>query len=338
MELKHFFQVIARRKLIIILIVVITMIVVVVGTSYTTPVYESSTVVRIAAAEEGLLNYLGVTYAQRLMNTYVEIITSRPVLDELENRLNLSSDPKIDAEAITNTELIRITVSGDDPILTTNVANTLSEILIEESNQFYTGGTRTSEDIWAGYLAQAKNDLDETQKEYDRLAARPTPQVQQLDAVRQTLQLQQNIYESLRSQYDLASFREEMQSAMVTVVEPSIIPEKPISPIRSLNYALGIIFGLIVGIVLALIFENLDPTLYSTQSIETISGLKALAKIPYTKSIEVGLKNDSSLEEAFRGLASNLRLLIHPSDRKVLAIISAEPQQGKSSLISNLAV
>src|SRR5512136_889415 len=98
---------------VIIITLVVTMVVVILGTQLQTPIYESSTTLRIATSAGTQLSYQDYQYADRLMNTYIEIATSKPVLDELMKRLKLSKSPDIKAEILANTELIKITV--DDP-------------------------------------------------------------------------------------------------------------------------------------------------------------------------------------------------------------------------------
>ena len=70
------------------LTLITTMVVVVIGTIRTTPVYQASATLRIAASSTGSVNYSDYMYADRLMNTYVNIATSRPVTDELMKQLN----------------------------------------------------------------------------------------------------------------------------------------------------------------------------------------------------------------------------------------------------------
>src|SRR5690349_9194462 len=104
MELKDYIGILWRRKWSILLTLVVTTAVIATGTMMTTPVYQATSVLRIAVSSGGLLNYQEYMYTDQLMNTYVEMATRRPVLGELKERLDLPKAPEVKAEIIPNTE------------------------------------------------------------------------------------------------------------------------------------------------------------------------------------------------------------------------------------------
>jgi capsular polysaccharide biosynthesis protein len=72
-------------------------VVVSIGTSLTTPVFQATSVIRIAVTSGGQLSYQEYVYTDQLMNTYVEMAT-RAVLEELMQRPGLSKPPNIKAD------------------------------------------------------------------------------------------------------------------------------------------------------------------------------------------------------------------------------------------------
>ena len=78
MDLKHIINIVWRRIWVIILAVIATMVIAVLGTHFTTPIYQSSTTLRIATSAGSQLNYSDYVNADRLMNTYIEIAASKP--------------------------------------------------------------------------------------------------------------------------------------------------------------------------------------------------------------------------------------------------------------------
>ena len=60
----------------------------------------------------GSSSYVGYfsNYANRLMNTYVALATSSPVLEELKSKLNLTYEPKVTASVIADYEPVQIDV------------------------------------------------------------------------------------------------------------------------------------------------------------------------------------------------------------------------------------
>lgn len=212
MKLNQYIQIIRRRIFIIILTVFVTMIVVAIGTLVVTPIYQASTVLRIAASSSGQFSYTDYTYAPRLMNTFVEIVNSRPVQADIEKRLALSISPIIKAEIIPNTELIKITVEHTDPKIAAQAANILADNLIKQSAQQYPGGNKTSEELLSAQVASAKNEMDAAQQAYYTIQAQTLSDTQALEAARQSLLVQQNIYSSISMQYSQAVFQSDIQS------------------------------------------------------------------------------------------------------------------------------
>lgn len=338
MEIRNYINVILRRKIIILLTLISTMAIVFIGTQRTTPAYQASTTLRIAVSAGGSIEYSDYMYADRLMNTYINIATSRPVLEEMMEQLNLSQLPEIKAEIISNTEFITITVEDHDPIVAASVANTLADVLISQSNKLFIGGGKSLTDVLGQQVTLAQDDLDKTRHEYEKLLAK-TPVPDSIDISRQLLELKQSNYMSLLQQYEQAKSRETIQASMITIFETAVVPETPFKPHVLLNLILGFAVGLFGGLGLALIFENLDTTIYSTEDIETTTKLSALVKIPKAnrKQIITFEKNFSPLTEAFWNLATYLQVKNEQPAKKVLLFLSAEPQQGKSMITFHLA-
>ncbi|MCL4553258.1 MAG: polysaccharide biosynthesis tyrosine autokinase [Candidatus Marsarchaeota archaeon] len=340
MELRKLFDVFWRRKWVIVTTALVMMVVVGIGSQFITPVYGASTTLRIATSAGGpLINYTDYMATDRLMNTYIELATSRPVTDELMRRLGLAKRPTLSAEIIPNTELIKITVQDTDPKRAATAANTLADILVAQNNQIYIGGGEKLTDILAGQLAQAQTELQQTQQEYDRLLAE-TPTAQgAIDAAKQLLMLKQTYYSTLLTQYEDARSREAIQANMITVWEEAIVPIFPSQPRIRLYLALASVVGLVGGIGLALVLENLDTTLYTTDDIEKVTKLTASAKIPKVgrKQIRIWSGDTSPLEEAFRNLATMIQKTDGKKGRSIL-VASAQPDQGKSTVTFHLAL
>jgi non-specific protein-tyrosine kinase len=107
-----------------------------------------------------------------------------------------------------------------------------------------------------------------------------------------------------------------------------------------MNIALGFMVGLAGGVGLAFLFENLDITLYTTKQVEEVTELPALGKIPTARRRrQVSLFNGNSPQaEAFRCLRTNIFTLDHDAPLQTLLITSAEPREGKSTIVTSLAL
>jgi capsular exopolysaccharide synthesis family protein len=339
MELRHYLDIILRRKWIILFTVITIMAVTIFGTQAQSSIYQSSTTLRIAASIGGQVAYSDYIYSDRLMNTYVQIAVSQPVLVELAKRLDMAQPPVVAAEIVPNTELIKITVEDTNAKRAAVAANTLADILISQSNDLYSGGGRNSLDVLGEQLAKVQPDLDRAMREYEKIVVQTPAALEKIESSRQSLQLQQNTYATLLAQYNQAQYREEIQSSMITVVDPAVVAQSPAKPQTLLNYTLGILLGLVGGAGLAFIFENLDTTLYTTEAIESLVALNALAGIPKVdkKNINIAQPGYSQVSESFRNLAVNILAADPQAHKKALLVMSAEPKQGKTTSVYHLA-
>ena len=339
MNIKNIINILLRRKWIIILTVVATMVVVILGTRLLTPIYQASTVLRIATSSLTQTSYQDYMYSDRLMNTYIEISASESVQTELMKRLNLSEPPSIQSEILPNTELIKITIEDKNPNMAANEANTLADILITQSSQLYTGGGLSSQKVLGDQLTQANEKLNQLQQDYQNLLTQTPAAPDLIEVARQQLTLQQNTYSTLLYQYNQASITAAMRASMVTIVDRALAPKSPSRPKALVNYALGLMIGLAGGVGLAFLFENLDTTVYTLDDIESLTNINTLAKITKANKKEKDISKDykTHFAEAFLNLATKIELINHQQTRKVLIVMSPEPGQGKSMIVSNLA-
>lgn len=340
MDIKDYVDILWRRKWIVLLTTVAALAVAVVGTGFVKPAYQASTTLRVAASASGPLGATAVSVSNQLINTTAQIAASRPMLDQVVTQLNLKELPVITSAVIPQTELIKITVQHSNPQVAAKVANTLAGMLIAQSNELYTGGTVSSQEVLAQQLAQYKADLDQSQQAYNALLAlTPAAPADKVTAALDTLQLKERNYETLQLQYDSALLQQQVRSNMTTVVEAAIPPKSPIAPQATYNYLLGFALGLFFGIVLAFLVESFDPTLYTTRHVEKAAALDIVAKIPKATKGDARMTADatSSVAEAFRSMAAGIIGANHQKPQRVLLITSAEPQQGKSVVAANLA-
>jgi len=125
----------------------------------------------------------------------------------------------------------------------------------------------------------------------------------------------------------------------ITIVDPAVTPrETTVS--RMIVLAAGVLVGLVGGLGLAIVFEYLDERMFNSLSIEEVSELPLLGRIPSVKESQSVLRDKKSpryYEEAFRILRTNLFELNHQKPLKALLITSADPGDGKSTTLFNLA-
>lgn len=337
MEIRTYLAILWRRKWVIAVTVCVTVIVALIGTLIMTPKYEAQAKLRVLTAISGSSDWVehNIVYADRLMNTYAEIAVSRPVLDEMKRRLGLEEAPKVRVENLANTELMQIIVEDSNPELAMETANTLAEILVEQSAKLYSGEGRTANEILDDQLTQLEQELNQARKDYEKMMEEHPDEPALLASARRSIDLKEETYTMLLERYEDVRLTDTIRSNQLSIVEPAVVPTTPSKPNRNLNAALGFIVGLFSGLGLAFLFENMDTTLYTTGQIETVTGLSTLGKIPGNKKNS----RDTFVNgvESFRCLRTNI-LMLNGKPLKTLMVASAEPKEGKSTVVANLAV
>jgi len=288
-------------------------------------------------------------YTDRLMNTYTKIATSRPVLDELANKLNLQTFPQVKVTTIVSTELFRITVESANPIIARDAANALAEILIAQSKQYYSGSGKSTVEILSEQLLQTEAELVKLREDYNGILAQTPDNSEQLKTSADAVEIKEKTYSILLEQYEQARLKEALRENVISIVEPAIEPKSPIKPNKVINIGLGFLIGLAGGVGLALLLENLGARLYTAEQIEVVTELVPIGKIPKFNSKGLLLAQNGNLKikytlfkESFRRLQTRIvtqfteKSKVHPI--KTILFTSALPSEGKSTIVANLAI
>ena len=164
MEIRHYARILNHRKMVVLLTAILTVAVVAFGSYQMAPIYSASSLLRVAQPASDVVSYSDLDYGLRLIETYVQVLKSRPFLEETSNRLGLPASDLaglIRVEAIPSTELIRISVNNRDPRQAAAIANTLGDLLIEQGQKIYTGEGKDARQILLDQLAVVEAQLAE---------------------------------------------------------------------------------------------------------------------------------------------------------------------------------
>lgn len=340
MDLGYYLTILWRRKWVIVSTLVSVLAVVAVGDYFATRIYTATATLRVAASVQAINNPTLHNYKDELMNTYVQVATSRPVLMELNGRLKVSPEKvlNVEVEIIPTTELISITVADQNARFAAQAANTLAEILIEQKDQLYLGSGLNSQDILAGQVEQSGAELDEMQSEYEKLIVRTPAASAEINLMGQFLSEKQRSYEILLRQYEQAQYQSVLDAGLVTLVEEASVPITPSQPRTLFNYFMALVLAVPASLVLAFLVENMDDHMYVTHDIEITSQAPALAKLPKSsvKHLILSKNGSSPLAESVRHLAARLDSMNHTPQHTVLLLAGAEPGQGATTTIANL--
>jgi capsular exopolysaccharide synthesis family protein len=252
---------------------------------------------------------------------------------------------QVKAEAIANTELLRIAVEDADPARAKGIAEALAALLLEKSQSLYFGGARSAREILQEQVTMAEDNLGEDRAALQVLLSSSDQDEKKTEAQRTKIGLEEEFYASLLKQYEQARLSEVARANSVTIIEPAVLPYAPSKPRTRLNLMLGTLVGLVGGLGLALVFESLDPILHSEDDLVTLTKVPMLGSIPKFRTrgrgrpgtVVLGSNGQSRAGEAYRVLRGNIMSLASDAPLKALLIAGAEPRAGKSTVLVNLA-
>jgi polysaccharide biosynthesis transport protein len=228
------------------------------------------------------------------------------------------------------------------------------------------------------YLAAVRREslvrkgFEEQNKEANRAAARGV----QYNILKREVDTNKQLYEGLLERLKEAGVSAGLKASNIRIVDAAVPPTAPVKPRLFFNLALALVVGTGLGVGTAFLQEHLDNTLKTPEDIERFVGVPALALIPSRESLNhrghgvygaaqrrsllasVSEKTDdvaggpakdwvridqdgtqySVLSEAFRSLRTSVLLSTAGRPPRSLTFISAEAEEGKTTVASNLAI
>ena len=175
-----------------------------------------------------------------------------------------------------------------------------------------------------------------------------TSDISQLDIVEHDLNWLRQLRNTLLNQIASVDLRQEKGGVRTTVVREPVVAEKPVSPRLSLTILAVLAGGLASGIGIVFVIDTLDDRARSPEELQTELNLPTLATIGILDEEEefedgVGLEtahmwntSDDAAAESFRTIRTVLVMGTEDSER--IAVTSAEPGDGKTTIACNLAI
>jgi len=127
------------------------------------------------------------------------------------------------------------------------------------------------------------------------------------------------------------------RARMVTVMDKAIPEYKAVRPNKPVNIALGVVFGLVVGVGLAFFIEYLDTSVKTIDDVERTLGAPVLGVIPQNIGLIMNEGAESPHAEAYRVLRTNILFSRKDDKLNTFVVVSAGAGEGKSTTAFNLA-
>lgn len=128
-----------------------------------------------------------------------------------------------------------------------------------------------------------------------------------------------------------------------TVTDNASYNGRPVLPRSSLNLAIAMLLGLLLGVGVALVRDLLDTTITTTSDVSDVTESPILAHISLDTGVNrapllTDLDSHSARAEAFRLLRTNLQFVDLDAAPKSFVVTSPLPGDGKTSTATNLAI
>jgi capsular exopolysaccharide synthesis family protein len=151
-------------------------------------------------------------------------------------------------------------------------------------------------------------------------------------------------YESLFARQQDLLVEKNLKRGEAELIALAETPGEPVSPKPVRDGILGGLIGLLLGMGLALLREQLDDRVRSTTEAERVTGLPVLAQVPFDEEVAKAPSQLAVLErphgplsEALRSLRTSIQFVAVDEPVKTIVITSAGPGDGKSLVAANLA-
>ena len=242
-------------------------------------------------------------------NTDVQLVTTTPVAKAVIAALKLKSTPgelldQVNASDPQNDYIVDVAVTDENAARATRIANAFAQQFVAYSQK------QNEEQLIKGQqLIAAKAAALPAGDSADRA---------NLQALSQKLLLLQAV-----------------ATANAKVASTAAVPGSPSSPNRKATALVALIFGLLLGVGLAFLFNALNTRVHSWEELEKLYGVRALAGIPVRGRAQTAAERDVELEP-YRILHNSLSLL-SPDEVKTVLVTSAVPGEGKTTVALGLA-
>ena len=167
------------------------------------------------------------------------------------------------------------------------------------------------------------------------------------------------LYDGLLEKLKEAGLTAGLRSNNFRIIDAARVPTSPSEPNIPRNLTFALVLGVISGVGLAFLLENMDNTIRTPEQAQAISGLPSLGMIPLgSKSANRGatakrlaltaskevvetvtqVRPQSQMAESYRALRTSLLLSNLGAPPKVVMVTSARPQEGKTTTSINTAI
>lgn len=195
-----------------------------------------------------------------------------------------------------------------------------------------------------------------------RLMTEQADKVAHYNILRREVDTNRQLYDSMLQRVKEAGIAGALRASNIRVVDPARTPEAPYKPSLVMNTALGLLSGLFFAVVFVVLRERADRSIQDPGETGLYLNVNELGIVP-SAAIEARAKRGllsishnpqptthdqlalasldrkpSPLAESFRSVLTSILFSGNGDRPHVIAVSSANPKEGKTTVVSNLAI
>lgn len=194
-------------------------------------------------------------------------------------------------------------------------------------------------------LAQAQASESRLEREYQRAEADAVglnDRLANVTIIEHDLQLLRNMHAALVNRIENTDLNQNQANVRVSVINEPVTPVSPVSPSLARTAFFCLVLGTGVGVLIVYVIDVMDDRFRSPEELQEQMGVPLLAMVRKleerdakgVQSVQIHVAPNAVESEAFRTLRTTLAFSSDDVGR--LAITSAEPGDGKTTVLANL--
>jgi capsular exopolysaccharide synthesis family protein len=204
-------------------------------------------------------------------------------------------------------------------------------------------GARKKFELTATQEQQFRNMINKLQNEMRAVDGKAF----ELKKLEQEVEANRVLYETYLDRFKELDVADEYDSETARVVDRAIVPVRPFKPDRMRMVVIAVLVGLGAGVLIAFLREHLGNTFKTREEVEEKLRLPVIGILPRVKpGLSVGAQVErtalsdpsSHFAEAINEIRTAILFSQIDNPSKVVLIASAVPGEGKTTLVSNLAL
>ena len=168
----------------------------------------------------------------------------------------------------------------------------------------------------------------------------------------------EKLYLLVQEKFNEAAITETSEMGYITIMDPAIVPIKPVSPKVLQNLILGLLMGLFLGVGIVFVRARLDNSINTPEDLKKAGfvPLSTISLIPegntngksvrfagvpdhrFAPSLITQHNPFSPIAESYRHLRTNVQYAQLDKPLKNILVTSSNPQEGKTTTVANLAI